>query len=360
MLKQLKEQRSSLLSEMKSIRDLMTKEKRAQFSEDEKKKLQSIKDQLDDLKSQIESLEAIEAEEALEAERSFKGKPVEKRDNENFTKFIKEMRAGKFTIPMDELQSRATVTTSTNSAFKFTDHNEGLSVNYGALVLEELGATKAYFDSGNVAYPSLSNIVASFGSEDNSVSDQALTSAQAVLSPSFVSASIEVSKAFIAQSKMQNIEDLKSALIYAVEQAIEKRALTHLTGATTATGSTNYAKAVNAEAMVNGVGTGYIAGREGVQNLKNEIVDAGSGIRTWKDNEVNGYKAVRSILTATPTDVFYGDFKSVVKAMFGEGITLEMVTDGTMARKGNVLLIASAMADAKCTDFNKVSKFTSI
>lgn len=359
--KQLKEQRSNLLTEMKSIRDLMTKEKRAEFSDAEKEKLTKIKEQLDSLKEQISSLEAIEAEEAVEAERSFKGQPskVEKRDA-NFASFVKEMRAGKHVIPMDEIESRATVTTSSNSQFKFTDMSEGVSVNHGELVLESLGAQKAYFDSGNVAYPSMSTIVASFGTEDNSVSDQALTTASQTLVPSFVSASIEVSKAFIAQSKAKNIEDLKNALIFAVEAAIEKRALTHLTGATTATGATNFAKAVNAEANVNGSGTGYVAGRKATSQMKLENVDAGSGIKTWKDNEVNGYPAKRSIYTSAITDVFYGDFRSVVKAMFGEGITLEMVTDGTMARKGNVLIIASALADAKCTDFNKVAKFTAI
>lgn len=355
-VKELKNKRSELLNEMKSIRDLSVKEKRA-FTDEEREKLQEIKSKLEQLASDIDSLEVVEAEEAEEAQRAFKGKPV-KRDNDNFTNFIKEMRNGKFTISTDELQSRATVTTATNPQFKFTDVNDQVSLNGGELVLESLGAVKAYFDSGNVLYPSLSNIVGSFGTEDNTVADQALVSASQTLVPSFVSASIEVSKSFVMQSKPSNMADLKNALIYAIEQAIEKRALTHLTGATNVTGTTNYGKAVDSEAAIIAAGTGYVAGRQAVAKMKKEIYDAGSGAKTWANNEVNGYPAKRSILTPNDNQVYYGDFKSVVKALFGEGITIEMVTDGTMARKGNVLLIASAMADAKCTDFNKVAKFT--
>ena len=80
-----------------------------------------------------------------------------------------------------------------------------------------------------------------------------------------------------------------------------------------------------------------------------------------QDGMINGYAAKRSALQSNANDVYFGDFvNGLSMAMFGEGISVEMVTDSTLARKGNVLLIVSALADAKVVDSSRLNVFKSV
>ncbi len=109
--------------------------------------------------------------------------------------------------------------------------------------------------------------------------------------------------------------------------------------------------------MILGAGTGFIGSATAVKNMKQEKVDAGSAVFSMQNGQVNGYPCLRSTL-ATSNNVYFGDMSATVQAYWGSGIEIETITDGTMARKGNVLIIASAMADGSVVDFNKVVKFT--
>lgn len=151
-------------------------------------------------------------------------------------------------------------------------------------------------------------------------------------------------------------------MVFAVQKAVEKKAidsmatLTNVTsGATGSTGLSLHGITLNMEAAINGAGTGYIFSKNGVERAKKAKIDAGSGQLVWKDGIVNGYKAVRSSLMTNAGHAYYGDFRSVVMAYFGEGITLEIISDSTLARKGSVLIIASGLADAGYTDANKIA-----
>lgn len=367
MSKELRSKKDVLVKQLNDLNNKLTSEGRAQFSADEKAAFDKIKADLAGITEAISAFDLAEEAKAEEAERMKKefAKNPNKRskDEDAFGSTLRELRNAKFEMSMDEFEQRATVTTSSNSQWKFTDMADMVSISEPDLVLEAVGGKVAYFKEGNVQYPAMSHIVGTFGTEDNQISDQTLTTAQTLLSPQFVSASIEVSKAFIVQSKAKNINELKNALVYAVKKAVEKRALTHLTGATTVgtvTGTTSYARATHAESLIIGTGTGLIAGTNAVKRMKQEKQDAGSGIFTWTSNEVNGYPAKRSILAPVVNGVYFGDFSSVVQAYFGDALTIEVITDGTMARKGNVLLIASCMADAKCVDFGKVAYYQAV
>lgn len=365
MSKELRTKKEGFVKELNSLTEKLKSEGRAQFSADEKAAFDKLKSDLQGINDLLSAFEIQEAEATAEAERALKTAPATKRSNDQFGNFLKELRNGKIEMPIEEFEKRATVTTSSNAQWKFTDMADLVPVNEPELVLESLGSKIAYFKEGNVSYPAMSHIMGTFGTEDNSVSDPTLTTSQTTLVPTFVSASIEVSKVFIASSKKKNIDDLKNALVYGLKKANEKRGLAHAVASSgttgTPTGTTSYERVLTAESFLIGEANGLIAGKNAVKRLKKEKVDAGSAQFTMMNNEVNGVPAKRSILLDNNANngILYGDFSTIVQAYFGDGITIEVITDGTMARKGNVLIIASALADAKCVDYSKMSYFIS-
>lgn len=359
MNKELIEKRKALIAEFDAIKVKAETEKRSAYTNEERTRVNEIKIELSDIDARIADEKEINEKRNVKLDLLTQATPTVEsvQAKDEFRSFIQSGKAGKFTMPMSEFEKRATVTTTSNPSFKFTDMKDGLSVAEHELVLQKLGGQVAYFDAGNVDYPSITNIIGTFGTEDSTIADQSLVSVKKTLVPTFVSASIEVSKSFLLQSKSKNIDDLKNALVYGIQKAVERRVLNSLSGATSATGSTAFNKAIHAESLILGTGTGYIASKDAVKSMKQEKVDAGSAVMTMTNGQVNGYPALRSTL-ATANNVYYGDFSATVQAYWGDSITLETITDGSMARKGNVLIIASAMADGSVIDFNKVAKFT--
>jgi hypothetical protein len=362
MLKELVEKRRKLIAEYDAIKKQAETEKRSVYNNEERTKINELKLSIDEIDATIDTEKSMTEARSKKIDLITVNTPniqIAKNDDE-FRSFLQTGNGGKWTMPGEEFEKRATITTSSNSQLKYTDMAEGLSINEQELVLQSLGAQVSFFDSGNIDYPSMSAIVGTFGTEDNQVSDQSLTTAKKTLTPTFVSASLEISKTFIAQSKQKNIDDLKNALVYAVQKAVEKRTIDSMASLSNvlsgATGTTRslHGIVLNMEASINGAGTGYVFSTAGTEKAKKAKIDAGSGQLVWRDGIVNGYSAKRSTLMSNSGHAYYGDFKSVVMAYWG-GVTIELVTDSTLARKGNVLVIASTLADGSYTDANKIA-----
>lgn len=357
MLKNLIEKRSALIAEYDALKNKVFEvEKRSVFSNDELVKVNELKQQIEELDLSIKAEKEMEEKRSTKIEVVAQSAPniiTNRNQIENEFRSLIVNGQGKMNVGFEQLESRATVTTSTNSHFKHSQMADNVSIDNGELVLESLGAKKYFFDSGNVDFPAISNIIGTFaGSEGGTVADASLSSAKKTLVPSFVSASIEVTKSFIAQSKPQNILDIMAELRYGIEKAVEKRALDSMSGLTAvASGSTLYGSVLNLEAAMNGAGTGYIFSKSGVAKAKQSKVGTDQGM-VWANGMVNGYVAKRSTLISAD-HAYFGDFRSVGLAFWGD-ITLEVITDATLARDGKVLVIASALADGSFLDANKV------
>jgi hypothetical protein len=362
MLKELIEKRTALIAEYDAIKKASVDEKRSAYTNEEREKINSIKLDLDAIDQKIADEKVFEEKRNAKIEFNAPNIITNKKDINEFRSFL-ESGTGKFTISLEEVEKRAAITTSTNSHFGYVDQAPAIVQNEPELVLPSFGVSMQYFDSA-VDVPAFGSMSASFGTEDNANSDSTLSSGKVTLSPAFVSASLELSKVFIQNSKQGNIEKIKNDLVNAIYKAIELRALTALgaLSALTYTGSSIQGLVLAQEAAIVGSAGqgGYIFSRTGTQAAKASKIDAGSGQMVWTNGMVNGYQAKRSAL-ASANHVYFGDFQNAVSmAMFGNGIEVEVISDSTLARKGNVLLIVSGLADAKVADSTKVSVFKTV
>jgi hypothetical protein len=358
MLKQLIEKRSALFADLDKIRNQRENEKR-EYTEKEHTDVNDLLLKIDDNEKQIQ-LESKIAE-----KRNMKLDGIAAQDaNVNISNnkdYVQEFRnlalqgQGKMTVPYNSIQKRTTITTTSNAAFKYTDQVAGLSIDNGELVLDSLGASKTYyFESGSQAFPSITSIEAAFASaEGTSVADRTLTSASKTLNPTFVSASIEVTKTFLASSKPENIADLMAELRYAIEKQVEARAFNSMTGLTAAsTGGTLHAGVLAAEAAVKGSLAGYVFNAAGTSKAKQSKVGTDQTM-VWSNGMVNGYPAKRSVLS--PANYGYALAPGSIGKAYWADFGIEIVTDSTLAREGKVMIIASALADSGCLDNNKVA-----
>jgi hypothetical protein len=64
---------------------------------------------------------------------------------------------------------------------------------------------------------------------------------------------------------------------------------------------------------------------------------------------------LRSTLQTNANHGYLVSKDAVAMAYWGDGIQIEIITDATLGRKGNVLLIASALADGSYTDANGIA-----
>jgi hypothetical protein len=366
MLKNLIDKRTSLLAEYDALKGKLEIEKRSAYTNEEREAINKIKIDIEEIDNSIALEKDIEAKRNVKLDNiSISSPNILAKDKSLVTEFRSflngEKYGEKFTIPYDVYEQRATITTSTNTQFKFTDQYPNISVNDSDLILPKLGVKTYYFDSGAVQFPSISQITGTFGTEDSTVSDQTLTSAAKTLTPTFVSASLEVSKVFLKSSKEANIAGLMGELKLAVDKALEKRTIDSMSVlspiASGATGVTTsfFNVAIQMEAAIVGSPSGYIFSTSGVARAKNSKKDAGSGEMTFSNGYINGYPAVRSSLQTNANHGYLISSSAVAQAYWGEGVTIEMITDATLARKGNVLLIASALADGSYLDANKIA-----
>jgi hypothetical protein len=359
MLKSLIEKRTALFAEYDALKAKLETEKRTAFTNEEREAVNKIKLDIEELDNQIKVEKDIE--EKRNAKLDILSVSAPAIITSNHKDFAAELRnlglagQGKMSVPFNAYEKRATVTTSTNAAFKYTDQVPGLSIDNGELVLDALGAAKTYFfESGAQSFPSISPIdAASASSEGASISDVTLTSAAKVLTPTFKSASVEVTKVFLASSKPENIADLIAELRFSLEKQVEKDAFSSMSGLTAAsTGSTLYASVLNMEAAIRGPLAGYVFNAAGVAKAKQSKVGTDQKM-VWENGFVNGYAAKRSVLSQSNYAYALAP-NSIGKAYWGD-IQIEVISDSTLARAGKVLLIASVLADAGCLDNNRVS-----
>ena len=357
------EQRTKLIESFDKIKSALEAEKRTAYTNEEREAVNKIKIDIEELDNLISDEKAIQEKRNQKLDTIANVQKADKNEIvAEFRSFLSGEKYGeKFTIPFEAVEQRATVTTSTNTHFSFVDQNNGLSVVSSELVLPKLGVKTYYFDAGAVDFPSIGQIVGSFGSEDGSVSDQALSSAKKTLTPTFVSASIEVSKVFLKSSKEGNIQDLMAQLKAAVDKALEKRTidtfstLSPIASGATGVSTTFHNASIQMEAGLIGAPSGYIFSASGIARAKNSKKDSGSGEFVYQNGFVNGYPAMRSTLQTNANHGYLIDAGSVGMAYWGEGVQIEMITDATLARKGNVLLIASALADGSYLDANRIA-----
>lgn len=367
------EKRQSLINEYDALKAKLVAETRSAFNNDEMTRVNAIKLEISEIDNQLKAEKEIEAQRSAKIEDiAVRGgaQPVADKAKDlvnEFRSFLASPEKGeKFTIPFGEISKRATVTTSTNTQLGYTDSHSPLSIAQPQLVLDAIGVKTFYFESGSQDMPSMSSIVGSFGTEDSTVNDQTLTTAKITLVPTFVSASLEVSKKFIATSKPENIASIIAELSLAINKAVEKRTIDSMNSLTAAvnTGATITAHSGTTvmEGALVGQPSAYIFSRTGIQALKNRRIDSGSGRLVYEPSNsassaggINGYPAFRSSLQSQAAYGYLVDASALAKAFWGQGIEVSVIEDSGLARKGNVLLIASAMADGSYLDANKVA-----
>ncbi|HYG03024.1 MAG TPA: hypothetical protein VD927_11310 [Chryseosolibacter sp.] len=371
MLKDLVEKRNGLFAEYEKFKQKLVAEKRAAYTNDELTAVNNIKQQIDEIDNTITAEKEIEAKRNIKLDNLSKDQNVDKKDNilvTEFRSFLNGQGAnsefvsnGKFNISFDAVK-RSTITSTSNAGFVYAQQ-AGLSIaDNNELVLPKLGVQTSYFESGEVDHPSMASIVATFeDDQDTTINDQTLTSASKKLKPVFVSASLEVSKAWVAASKPENIQALIGELKFAVDKALEKRTidsfstLTAIVSGATGVTTSFHNVALQMEKEFNGVPSGYIFSKSGVAKAKQAKIDSGSGQLVMKDGVINGYPAVRSSLMTNENHGYLINAKAVAQAYWGAGIEIETVTDSTLARKGNILLVVSAHADGSYIDANGVA-----
>lgn len=341
MLKELITKRSKAIADMKSIRDLMVKEKRAELTEEEKAKLAELQKQLEDIKSQIAALEAIEKEEAEEAERSFKNSTVShNRSFDGLANFL-QSRSGSYTMNGEEFFKRAAVTSVSDPAFKITNTGDVI-IDAGDTPL--VSAIKPQFlPKGTLTVPLTKGLIGQIVGIGGSASDADPDSSMLNLAPKYYVVPLVVQDEFLASASDANINSLVEDAKTGLFRRMEQRAYELFSGATNATGSTAYAKVVNAEAGINGTGQ-YFLSSKATAIAKSTSVDSGSGVFVWNNGSVNGQPAHRAYLIGNNNNGFYVDTNKVIGAMWNE-VKLDFIKDSTLAKAGQTLINVSVMAD---------------
>jgi len=365
MINELIEKRNSFIAEYDALKAKLSTEKRSAYNPDELTRVNEIKIEIENLDKQIEVEKDLTEKRNKKLDFVTVNTPSINSDKfeNDFVSFLKEGRSGKFHIPFSEIEKRSTITTSSNSSFKFTD-SQGLSLIDDDLVLGKAGVKTWYFTEGAVDMPSMSGLIGTFGTEDNSVSDASLTTAKKTLTPTFVSASLEVSKVFLKTAKAETINGMIAAMKHAIDKGLEKRTIDTFSNLTSTTGvtasTTMFNTVVKMEEALIGTPSAYILSSKGMSRAKLAKKDSGSGEFVYSNGSINGYPAYRSTIQ---TNILHGYLVSagaVAQAYWGDGITVEYITDATISRKGNVLILVSALADGSYIDANGVTVFKNL
>lgn len=344
MINELKNKRSKLVSDMKSLRDLIVKEKRA-LSDEEKEKLESLKAELEAIKQQIADLEAIEAEEAEEAERQFKAPSIitssRNTDSNELKKFLRS-RTGNFQVDAEKFFKRAAITTATDPSFKTQNTSDYIFVDAGQTPLIAAVGTQ-FLPKGTMTVPLTKGLVGQFVDIGGSASDADPDSSALNLRPKFITVPLVVQDEFLYSSSDAVLDKLIQDAQTGILRAMEKKAYDIFSGATNVTGSSAHLTVVNAEAAINGSGQ-YFLSSKATAKAKSTSVDSGSGVFVWNNGTVNGAAAHRAYLIGDNFKGYYVDPYKVVAAMWNE-IKLEYVKDSTLAKAGQTLLNVSVMGD---------------
>lgn len=357
-LTELIEKRESLLKRYNEMKEKRESEKRSTYTQEEFTEINNLNIELDEIEKTIESEKELEAKRNKKLDDIASISIFSKKDDEvvsSFRSFLANENTNnneKFKLSFESIK-RATVTTAANSNWSYQDQVPNLQIADSELILNKIGVPVYYFDSGEQAIPSLNELIGVFGTEDASNADQTFSDAKKVLKPSFVSASIEVSKVFLKSAKSETINQLMSELKLAIDKAVEKRTIDSLSslsavsgyGTGNTTGVTFHNAVVEMESALIGKPSAYIFSAKGIGKSKTAKLDSGSGMFVNQNNTINGYPALRSTLMTNQWHGYLVDAKAMAMAYWGDGIEVAQITDATLARKGNVLLIATALAD---------------
>lgn len=277
---------------------------------------------------------------------------------------IAEMRksgqsfSGQIILPVEE---RATIQATV------TDHGEEavaedklniLEPLRNRLVLTQAGATYMTGLVGNVSIPTYSGTNVAWKGEVAAASDGAGTFDEVELSPKRLTAYLDISKQFLIQDSVSAEAMLKNDIVRALAEKLESTILGNEAGSatqpagifkviTSPTGAAaTYAGTVAMEqALDENNATGnycYIVSPAVKAALRTAAKDAGSGLFTMENDEVNG---IPVLCTNSCAGAVVGNFEDYVIAQWG-GIDLT-VDPYTQASNGKVRLVINAYFDAK-------------
>lgn len=347
------QEREQKLAEIKAISEKATTEKRSAFNTEEREKINGLKLDISDLDERIATERFVEENEQKEVRSVFNiGKSTKDGVEELRAKFnvhsaIGEMRTGKFTGVNAEVVSegqkemreadvkgynneliipsymlRAAGLSSSNLVQ--TAQHSNLLVANTQLVLPALGITRLEGLQGSVDVPSMSEITASYATENTTQSDVTYNDAKVNLAPAFLPATHSFSREYLAQTNPMIHQKTIDQFLFAIEKASEQDVFTQLTGITnvvTASTTTVFSDFVKMESAIK-FGTGYVMSRKGAAYAKTKPVDAGSGVMILNGAAINGYKAVASDL-CTETEAYFGAWNDIVQGVWGGLIIME-------------------------------------
>jgi|GEM_PF-4999888 hypothetical protein len=376
-IKQLKDSRNQKIKEMRAITEAMDKEKRSVKTEEERTKFEGLKSEIEALDKEIEDAEFEERAKIEEIKKDPKPEGGEDkelkrydlfkamREGANPTGFEKEMRdearkeikeaRGDFNdtgiqIPAAVLK-RAVFDTTAGADVTKVNQVPNLSTHDKRLVSSQMPITIYEGLNGKLELPSMADITASFTAENAAVSDVDPSVAKETIEPTFVSANSPFSKQYLNQTDPRIQNQILNQFNYAISKAVEKRlfdavyALTAKAGYEAATlwpAGEEYSLLLEMEADLE-YGNGILVSNDVKAIMKNKFVDPGSGIRIWKDNEVNGYGAFATSLLAA-NSVIMGSWEDAVIGYWGG---MEIILDPfTKKRNGQMDIQVSRLADA--------------
>ena len=277
---------------------------------------------------------------------------------------IAEMRksgqsfSGQIILPVEE---RATIQATVATHGQETVAEDKLNILEplrNRLVLTQAGATYMTGLVGNVSIPTYSGTNVAWKGEVSIADDGAGTFGEIELSPKRLTAYLDISKQFLIQDSVSAEEMLKNDIVRALAEKLESTILGNVAGSTTqpagifklitsGTGAAaTYAGTVAMEkALDENNATGnycYIVSPAVKAALRTAAKDAGSGLFTMENDEING---IPVLCTNSCAGAVVGNFEDYVIAQWG-GIDLT-VGPYTQASNGKVRLVINAYFDAK-------------
>lgn len=273
---------------------------------------------------------------------------------------------GQIQMPMAEEYRTVTVATEHDDVVA-TDLMDVLEPLHAKSTLLQSGVKFLSNLKGDVQYPTMSAINATWEGETATTSDSTPTFGNVKLQPKRMSVVVPISKQFLIQDSVSAEQAIRNEIVNAISAKLEATILGNANGTTTQpTGLfysataipsvTNFAGITNMEAQIetaNMEGYSYICSPTAKGKLRNMLkgsVNSGDDVTVnvggmvYENGEIDGTKCLTTS-NITDAKIICADFSQMVLAQFGNlDITVDNVT---LAAQGCIRLIVNTYWDFK-------------
>lgn len=387
-LNDLKSERASIIEDMEKIVNSIEGESRSEKTDGELAKWKELNERASKLSDEIDLLQRQDELNKLNLIDVKVDTPTEKRSYNLFKaldefsrnslsgyeKEVHEKASAEFSkrgLILTGLgitqEVRAAITAATGAGTVKTDTANEISIVKTPSLLDKLGVKRYNNLIGNFKLPNMSEVTASFVSEEGELSEYTTSISSVTLTPRRIGGTKKVTKEYLAQTSPELQLDLINDFNDAILRGVSKEIFTQINSSVTpisgyevgAKANMTWADILKLEGEIETDfdGIKFVTSKKVMSKLKGTSTDSGSGRFIWEGNVVNGYDAIGTSLitydSVSGGTMVLGNFKDIAVGDWGP---MELIVDPyTSKNNGFIEITANALMDVKVVNDNSFS-----